>query len=1049
MCAGIVLLVAATVSSALAQGIEVSAGALVADASRVGDVEISRFGSYVAMYDTTEGNSVTVFDADLRELWRHRMSFYWAGSLEAGSVIQFAPDESYVIFPSARNDHDICICDLATGEPIEVLRGHENTPGALALSPDGRRLVSASYNEIVLWERDQSRLEERDGGRLEERDQRGFVERHTITEFAPAVKAIEFLPGGDRFVASTTDSVVRSVSVYSVEQGHIERVLHYEFEDRNISNDIYQIAVNPNGDLVAAGYRDAILLFRLGDDALSLVQEIRDIDLGVVYSLAFSPDGGALVSGHFRFLRWWVPDGSEWVESVTTATQQPVANDVEISGDGSRLLVATTADENALATFDVRGLVGSPLGLVIGALVADLSVAQRRALTPEIVSEIIERVGTAALAPRDMFETSAEYNDRVELARTRIRERIQEAIEGRYGVERVSNPVALYDVMTVLQGQGTYDIDRQRYSISVLDTDAWLHLDRNTARSLHRDWRAARIRATRYDGDAGADYADFRLVHPDGGEYPIVMEQNPFTGERINTAAHLVPAIRVGPDLVVREFALDGIFPTLHGRYEREPFGRFILENVGTGIVSDVSLRYAVDGLTLPAVRPDVPTSLAAGQGVMVELLGPISPAVLESAEGGGAALSVEISYRRGNRTHRRTIDRHVRLLGRNAIQWDDDRKIGAFMTIAHPAVLAWSGEIATAGRATTTPVLTRNLHYAMRLYESLRLAGIEYLIDPNLAFEIVSQESRIVDFVRFPHETLAVGAGDCDDLSVLYASLLESVGVATAFITTPGHIFIAFDTGIEYSRVGEFFSSPEAMIIHDGRVWMPIETTILDEGFTRAWRVGALQWRRAVDAGNVGFFTTREAWSEYAPVAIAAYPANRDSAAAPEDVRIAEAVNDELDAFRGIELDPQIRAATGENRGPATNNRLGLLYAMYGLFDEATGHFQAAFADREYVPALINQANILAIHGHHERAQIYLERARSVEPENLRVLLGLAVSYWETGDREEARDIYEVVSDRSPNLARRFALFDDDGSSPRRATDRSETIFSTDWALE
>jgi hypothetical protein len=39
---------------------------------------------------------------------------------------------------------------------------------------------------------------------------------------------------------------------------------------------------------------------------------------------------------------------------------------------------------------------------------------------------------------------------------------------------------------------------------------------------------------------------------------------------------------------------------------------------------------------------------------------------------------------------------------------------------------------------------------------------------------------------------------GDCDDLSILYCSLLEVLGLDTAFITVPGHIYAAFDTGIQ-----------------------------------------------------------------------------------------------------------------------------------------------------------------------------------------------------------------------------------------------------------
>lgn len=1021
-----------------AQPIELTADLLVAGVDEAADVELSRFGSYVAVYDTTEGNLVRMYDRDLRELWRHRLSHYWAGSLDAGSVIQFAPDESYVLFPSARNTEDICVCDTLTGEPLAVLRGHEEDPTALGLSPDGRWLVSASYKELALWERDGA----------------GFVQRQLISEFAPSIKSIEFLPDGRSVAISQTEQFMRGVSLYAVSEAGLQRTFHHEFEDRNISNDIYQIAISPTGDLIAAGYRDSILLFSLDDDQVHLSHQIRDIDLGTVYSLAFAPDGSALVSGHFRFVRWWLRDRSSWVEGTTTVTQQPVANDIEIAQDGTRVFVASNADENALAGFRATGLAGSSLGLLTHTIDGELSVAQRRVLSPTVVSTIFEQIGRAAFAERDMFETASEYEQRVAATRAQVRELVQEAVEQGYGARRAENTAARYDVVLRLTEQGSYDIDRQQYLIRFLDSDAWLHIDRDAARSLFTGWQAARVRVTRFDRADRTDYADFRLVHPENGrEYPLVLGQNPFTGERLNAAGTFVPAIRVGQDLVIRELEIDGIFPTLHARYTRDAFGRFTLQNAGTGIVSDVAITIAVDGLTSGLTRVDVPTSLAAGRSVAVLLSAPISQQVLESATGGSTELRLEVSYRRGNRSHRQTIVRQMRVLNRNAIQWNDDRKIGAFMSTAHPSVLAWSAEVATASDAVTTPVLTRNLLYAMRLYESLRLAGIEYVIDPNTAFELVSQESRIVDFVRFPWETLAHGAGDCDDLSVLYATLLESVGVPTAFITTPGHIFMAFDTGIAVERVGELFSSSEALIVRDGRVWIPIETTILAEGFTRAWQVGALQWRGALEADNGGFFTTAAAWSEYAPVAID--PVAREATAhrIPGANGVGAALLTELDAFRGIELAPKLRRLSQSRQpsSPAVRNRIGVLYAIYGQLEQATEQFELALtAEAAYVPALINQANVLALRGEHSGAQGYLERARSIDPENARVLLGLALSYWENGDRDRARSTYEAAARQSPALARRFPLFADTGNagSGRASAQADRTmLFGVDWA--
>ena len=58
------------------------------------DVELSRFGSYLALADRTEGNSLRVYDDNGELLWRHRQPLYWAGTFKKAGFLQFAPGRS-------------------------------------------------------------------------------------------------------------------------------------------------------------------------------------------------------------------------------------------------------------------------------------------------------------------------------------------------------------------------------------------------------------------------------------------------------------------------------------------------------------------------------------------------------------------------------------------------------------------------------------------------------------------------------------------------------------------------------------------------------------------------------------------------------------------------------------------------------------------------------------------------------------------------------------------------------------------------------------------
>src|SRR6185295_10678663 len=87
---------------------------------------------------------------------------------------------------------------------------------------------------------------------------------------------------------------------------------------------------------------------------------------------------------------------------------------------------------------------------------------------------------------------------------------------------------------------------------------------------------------------------------------------------------------------------------------------------------------------------------------------------------------------------------------------------------------------------------LPPNVVRAARVLEEVAAAQVTYAPDPSLPFGKSS-----IDFVSFPPETLGRKTGDCDDLTVLAAAALEAAGVATRLVTTPGHVFLAFNSGV------------------------------------------------------------------------------------------------------------------------------------------------------------------------------------------------------------------------------------------------------------
>jgi len=195
--------------------------------------------------------------------------------------------------------------------------------------------------------------------------------------------------------------------------------------------------------------------------------------------------------------------------------------------------------------------------------------------------------------------------------------------------------------------------------------------------------------------------------------------------------------------------------------------------------------------------------------------------------------------------TYKRDFSAELTIHSRNA--WDGDMyKLGFFLTPEAEDILNISRNIVEKMSLDEKNV-AGNFHMARHIFNDLSDRQISYHPDPNIPFY---QDDR----VQFASETLDIESGDCDDLVILYASLLESVGIKTAFVEVQdpekqlAHLYLLFNSGLSPSQ-GHLISSNEKRYIMrenvsgQNSIWIPIETTLLEDGFEEAWKAGALAY--------------------------------------------------------------------------------------------------------------------------------------------------------------------------------------------------------------
>jgi len=685
------------------------------------DAVYSPFGTYLAVI--TRSNRVRVYDSNYDELWNYR----GRDSHGTGEALAFTSDEELLIFPGYGSGSQMAVVRAATGELVQTLAAHEDDVKRLALSPDNRWLVSVGYDSrVIVWRQEDV----------------GFTVHQVLTsdlspvpESWPAL-SIAFAPDSDAFALGNRDDFVELFRLGMPEAPGEFRPAGELRPNQYFGNTGYLqgLAFSPDGRWLAAGLRDEITIWDWKAPEGTDPFIISDVDEGYCYSLEFSPDSSVLFGG-FQGSRIgvWRVEGGAWRHETTVSDRQDYVWDLAISPDSSHLASVSTTS-NGVAIWKLDGVPPGPLVQVTRMLATAAAdpgaegssdeawvpgAAHRSVLTSQMAVRLIHALDPALLAPKGMFESSAAFESRARDAAAAVLREVQDTLLMRYDGKldddgrRVAVP---------LDEQGTYDIDAGRYTTRFMGTSADLAIVPREAEALYLNWQAAVVEATADPGETRR-FDGYELVHPVSGErYQLLLSEDPLSGIRFEPELVLARPVALAEDLVLEELRLDPLFPALYRAYERQPVGHAVLRNAGDSpvenlVVTAMLARYSSEPAIIAA-----PRALAAGDRVEIDIVLVLSDGIVIS--GGEETLSVEIAaaYEMEGSARDGRITALVPVLNRNAIRWDDDRKVGAFMTVVQsPTVMALAGQAAADTADAVAAALPRQLLIAMRVIELLR----------------------------------------------------------------------------------------------------------------------------------------------------------------------------------------------------------------------------------------------------------------------------------------------------------------------------------------
>ena len=475
-----------------------------------------------------------------------------------------------------------------------------------------------------------------------------------------------------------------------------------------------------------------------------------------------------------------------------------------------------------------------------------------------------------------------------------------------------------------------------------------------------------------------------------------------FTGLGIRLVGSFAPG-RGGPGkprLQIIDPHFEPLFPVFYKWYDSNPAGSIVIVNKENRPIRNVKASILVrEFMDAPKVFAEI-AALGKGESLEVPVLALFNDGILTVTESTKVAAEITVSYDLADGSLQVMHAETLRVLDRNAMTWADDRRAASFVTPRDPALLSLAKAVAASVRDDGGAGGDLNFRVAMAMFEALGLFGVSYVVDPKSSYADLSNQSSAIDYLQFPRQTLKYRSGDCDDLTILYASLLESVGIETAFITVPGHILPAVALSLSPEEAQSWFYRSDRLIVDGGVVYVPVEATMFSKGFNAAWTEGARQWRDAGSAARI--IPVREAWKVYEAVGLReADP----ELLYPSSGAILVAFRTQLDRFVSDELAPQVAALESAMRtrgGTARDlNRLGILYARYGRYADAEAEFRKLLQQdgNRYVPALVNLANVFYLRGDAATAAAWFDRALLQDPRNRHALAGSVKARAEMGD--------------------------------------------------
>lgn len=463
----------------------------------------------------------------------------------------------------------------------------------------------------------------------------------------------------------------------------------------------------------------------------------------------------------------------------------------------------------------------------------------------------------------------------------------------------------------------------------------------------------------------------------------------------VGAAGHVV-ALGVGISInrapvEISSVTIGNIFAASYKWYLKNPVGKVTITNNVNVPFLNVKVTFKLKDYMDFGFDTEI-KKLEPKQSVDIPLIATLNNKVLDVTEDTPIQAEFALNYFEHGEARTATLTKPLRLYSRNAITWNDSRKLANFVTFKDEVVKSLKSAISSEYKSHKAEALNPNVMKAIRIWGMLGEYGVKFAPNPSNPFETAHDDPNFpVDFTQYPRETLKRKTGQCSDLTSLFAALLEDNEVRVAVLDYPGHMTLMFDT--ETDDPAEAGLPPDQLVEYQGSLWVPMEVTYVGKNFAEAVSKAAYAYKTETEKNRVKIIDLDAAFAEYEPVTMP--PANFTPTLPPSltmEKRWDEAVS-ALAKERYDFLKKRWKEKLSAGGAEEIDARLGLGGLEYEMGDQSAAleQFTKALAlDPKSAAAENNIGSVKFLAGDYAEAQKRFASASALDAQDPNVWLNL-----------------------------------------------------------